>query len=375
MPAEISDELRAIRNKYPVARADPKTWKLIDDLAHTGKAADVAKAEEMAKAATFSKPHLRARHHGAIRARAVRRAYLLVQKRNERLIQGALANASDRISMVLSRAEDKGKISPGKSNGVLDRISDENKEAYKDVNSVFNRLLRVSVNAGLRGAMSVGQRIVDVASSASEADLREGEDDDIALQQVELAEADPFRQTITYTVDSSVFKKLFTGALRQTMAAGLFGDKGISNRVWDLRDSNSIVLRRMVAAGIARGDSAATISRAVRGLLVQPATLRGNARADATPGVGVYRSAYKNALRLTRTESNRAFVMADVVYSEEKEWKLIWMVSTGQRERDECDDLAAQSAANPFTPAEFAAAYPNHPQDLCYATFAVPGIG
>ena len=182
-----------------------------------------------------------------------------------------------------------------------------------------------------------------------------------------LAEANPLKQTVRYPVGGSVFQKIFTGALRKAMAANILGGDKPSQRVWDLRDENEVRLRRLVASGIAQGKSAASVSRDIRGLLVQPLTLRGLALAAAAPGRGVYRSAYKNALRLTRTETNRAFIMADVVFAKKKDWKLMWQVSAGARDADECDALHGDV----MTPAEFDKKYPLHPQCLCYSV-AVP---
>ncbi len=186
----------------------------------------------------------------------------------------------------------------------------------------------------------------------------------------DISEANPFRQTLKAALTSPLFKKIFTGALKATMQAGVFGKKGVSNRVWDLRDQNYLYLKRLTAAGIADGKSAAAISREIRTVLVQPKTLRGRALATATPGPGIYRSAYKNAMRLTRTEANRAFVNAGLEFAREKELKVIWNVSTGQREEDECDELNGKV----MTPDEFADLYPVHPACLCYSTYVIHDV-
>ncbi len=71
-------------------------------------------------------------------------------------------------------------------------------------------------------------------------------------------------------------------------------------------------------------------------------------------------------MRLTRTETNRAYLMSDTLYADEKGWNLIWTVSTGAREEDECDDLGGKE----MTPEEFSDNYPQHPNDLCYSVLA-----
>lgn len=184
----------------------------------------------------------------------------------------------------------------------------------------------------------------------------DGEEDD---------SVDPTLQTIDYGVRDSVFQKVFDGALKQTMQAGLFGDTGISNRVWDLRDGNFLIIKRIVSNGIANGSSASDIAQQLKDLLGNP---DGSAWDAASPGAGIYRSAYKNAMRLARTETNSAYGAANALFASEKEWDVMWHVSDGQREEDECDDLDGEV----MTPDEFLDQYPQHPNCLCYSTMVVP---
>lgn len=98
---------------------------------------------------------------------------------------------------------------------------------------------------------------------------------------------------------------------------------GLSDRVWNLTDRFKTELELALDVGIGEGRSAQQISQDVRGYLNKPDKLfrrvrdkHGNlklskAAAAYHPGQGVYRSSYKNALRMARTEVNMAYHAAD----------------------------------------------------------------
>lgn len=97
----------------------------------------------------------------------------------------------------------------------------------------------------------------------------------------------------------------------------------LSKRVWNLTDQLRQELELALDLGLGEGKSAAALSRDVRRYLNEPnrlfrrvrdkhGVLRLSKAAQAYhPGRGVYRSSYKNALRLTATENNMAYRTAD----------------------------------------------------------------
>lgn len=98
---------------------------------------------------------------------------------------------------------------------------------------------------------------------------------------------------------------------------------GLSERVWDFVKHDKERLEMALELGLAEGKSAAALSRDVRQYLNKPDKLfrrvrdkDGNLRLSKAaqayhPGQGVYRSSYKNALRMTITETNMAYRTAD----------------------------------------------------------------
>jgi hypothetical protein len=97
----------------------------------------------------------------------------------------------------------------------------------------------------------------------------------------------------------------------------------LSRRVWNLTKQFKSEMELALELCMGEGKSAAALSRDVRKYLVEPNKLfrrvrdksgalrLSKAAAAYHPGQGVYRSSYKNALRMTATENNIAYRTAD----------------------------------------------------------------
>lgn len=122
--------------------------------------------------------------------------------------------------------------------------------------------------------------------------------------------------------DLSVFKARNEEAKEAFKKRSISG-MSLSNRVWNLTKQFKREIELSLSVGIEEGKSADSISRDIRSYLNNPNKLfrrvrdkYGNlklskAAAAYHPGQGVYRSSYKNALRLARTEINIAYRSAD----------------------------------------------------------------
>lgn len=100
-------------------------------------------------------------------------------------------------------------------------------------------------------------------------------------------------------------------------------EMNLSRRVWNLTQQFKSEMELALELGMGEGKSAAALSRDVRKYLVEPNKLfrrvrdksgalrLSKAAAAYHPGQGVYRSSYKNALRMTATENNIAYRTAD----------------------------------------------------------------
>ena len=98
---------------------------------------------------------------------------------------------------------------------------------------------------------------------------------------------------------------------------------GLSDRVWNITEQFKEEMELALDIALGEGKSAAALSRDVRKLLREPnklfrrvrdkhGVLRLSKAAKAYhPGQGVYRSSYKNAMRLASTENNMAYRTSD----------------------------------------------------------------
>ena len=149
----------------------------------------------------------------------------------------------------------------------------------------------------------------------------------------------------------------------------------ISDRIWKITDQYKGEIELGIDLALGEGKSAAQLSRDVRQYLKEPNNLfrrvrdkHGNLvlsqRAKAFhPGQGVYRSSYKNAMRLARTEVNMAYREADAARWDELPFVVGYEIHLSGRHPapDICDDLKGK--------------YPKdfkfrgwHPHCFCYCT-------
>jgi hypothetical protein len=154
-------------------------------------------------------------------------------------------------------------------------------------------------------------------------------------------------------------------------------EKGItlSSRIWNLVDQKQKSLERLLASGITIGRSASQISRDIRAFENNPNMLfrrirdqKGKLKLSKPamnyhPGKGVYRSSYKNAMRVSRTENMIAYHTAD--YTRTKDLPFVLGIevhlSDSHPRLDICDSMIGEY------PKEFMFTG-WHPQCLCYTT-------
>lgn len=131
------------------------------------------------------------------------------------------------------------------------------------------------------------------------------------------------------------------------------GGLDLSQRVWKYTDQFKEELEMGLDLGIREGKSAAAISRDVRQYLEAPEQLFRRFRNEHgqlelskkakawNPGQGVYRSSYKNALRLAATETNIAYRSADFERVQDLDFVVGIEVclSNNHPVRDICDTL------------------------------------
>jgi hypothetical protein len=153
----------------------------------------------------------------------------------------------------------------------------------------------------------------------------------------------------------------------------------LSEKVWNVTWEGEKAIRRAVNLGVLQGKAPAKISREIRGFLAEPDRLYRRVRrggrlvlsrpaAAYHPGRGVYRSSAKNAMRLARTEYQRAFHEGMVRYMAEKTWidGGIWRIGNV----DACE--ICMELRDRFFPKDEIPEIP-HPQCLCHVEPHIAG--
>ena len=159
----------------------------------------------------------------------------------------------------------------------------------------------------------------------------------------------------------------------------------ISERVWKITQQSQKEIEMQLRVGINNGQSSAGISQGIRQYLNNPDALFRRVRNEMGelewskaakayhPGQGVYRSAYKNAMRLAITETNMAYRAADHAKWQDSDFVTGFRVQlSGSHPAVDICDLLEGSYPKSFLFVGW------HPQCLCLAiaiTFDVETFG
>jgi hypothetical protein len=149
----------------------------------------------------------------------------------------------------------------------------------------------------------------------------------------------------------------------------------LSQRVWNITEGFKTQLELYLQTGIKHGRGASAIATDIKQLLREPDKLFRRVRNEAGnlvlskaarayhPGQGIYRSSYKNALRLTATETNMAYRMSDFTRRQQCDFVMgIRIQLSGSHPApDICDHMKGDYPANYVYRGW-------HPWCLCYTT-------
>lgn len=151
----------------------------------------------------------------------------------------------------------------------------------------------------------------------------------------------------------------------------------ISDRVWKYQDGLVEQLEAAIDGALAKGQSAASLARDIKKYLNNPDALyrrvrdkHGNLKLSANalkynPGQGVYRSAYQNALRLSRTEINKAYRQSDYERCQQMDFVIGYEIHPSQRFYTAVCDLCTSLAGK--YPKDFKF-WGWHPSCRCHCT-------
>lgn len=229
------------------------------------------------------------------------------------------------------------------------------------LNKIVTDLIWQSI---LLGVKNMGEAIKPILRDNAESFVEELADVKLLEARLTVGMDKKLARKTDGTVDlgSAKWEKIVDGIYSDMVKSNLNGQT-ISERIWDMTDTAEKQLRRIVATEIARGTS----SRDIADRIQQYVFTKGID--DVQSGPGIYKSPLKNAMRLARTETNRAYTQASAAWAENKPWvKAIRVtLSPAHKVEDDCDDVAG----NEYSPEEFVGVVPVHPHCMCFGTYVI----
>ena len=285
----------------------------------------------------------------------------------ERRVAKVFEDYSNLVITAVDKAEKEGKIPIGSTKKIQDEVirgvglpklkqgevsGGVPPGVYRELTKTISQGISRSADAGLKAAIlsldaaGIARRSIQIGSSFIGADGQ--------VRRFNAA-----KQTFLQSTWSKVNRRV-ADAVKAWKPGGI----AFSERVWDISYATQKQMLNITQQGIVSGRSAGGISRDIREFLVQPKTLRGKALKDYHPGQGVYKSAYKNAMRLARTEIARAQNQAMTTYIDSKDFLdgVIWRRgSLGPCSSGECP-----ANADKFYTTDDLPDIPPHPNCMCY---------
>ncbi len=259
-----------------------------------------------------------------------------------------------------------------KTGKAFGKVIDDISKIAEDPKAKFQKSFKFAHNPAIEAAVNTrleyfAKELESIVSEGVETEwaLSNEKNDALVRRYIRNAKALELAQHLT----NHNFDALKTFAGRQVKGMNL------SDRVWNISNQLKYELETHIGIGIMNGDSAGVVSRRVRQYLEKPDALFRMVRDKDTdrlfpsgpmkaysPGQGVYKSAYKNAMRLTRTEINMAYRESDHLRWNQMDFVVGYEVklSNNHPATDICDSLKGK--------------YPKdfkfvgwHPQCLCHA--------
>jgi hypothetical protein len=348
--------LRQVYNQYPASYRS-EVWAGIVKAAAAG---DINKAKGLARDHERTHRTIRAENVIARRIRLQRVALFALVRKGDDRIQETFGTMLDQIDLKLNSTE-----------LTIPRIKYLKTVVHREIVMVRRQLLKDATDhiweAITMGIKNMGEAIKPILRDNKTQESMRETLDDIALIEgrLTLGVHSKLANRTDGTVDTgsdkwqSIMDKIYT-AIAKDHLSGMT----LSQRIWDLTDRAESDIVRQISTGIGQGKSARDIAKGIRDYT------NGEGREMFASGPGIYSSPMKNAMRIARTEINRAYTQATASWAENKPWieGIQPTLSPTHDGDDECDELAAGPA---LSPEEFAGAIPAHPHCLCTGTFVI----
>jgi hypothetical protein len=350
-----SANVKSILREYP-ASIGSKNWPEIMRLADK----DLEAARALASAGNKFK-QVRARNEIARRMRIQRISLFTRLAQAEKEIRTLFSDSSNAMYTYLLQHAD----STGKINRINLRLRMMTMDVRKELKRIIYALIKDSAKMGFKHA---GDALLPIFQANRES--FGGEIDKLSVDRLlfeaqlvvslktSLANKDP-----RATQSTAKWKNERSRVVKKIAKSNLAGQT-FSDRVVDLSARAESDLRRRIANGIANGESPQSIAKDVK-KYVGPY----DADVDAVVGPGLYKNPFRNAMRIARTETNRAYAHASASFAKGKSFikGIMITLSPAHDDEDVCDDWAGKVV----TPEEFEDLVPFHPHCMCYSTYVL----
>lgn len=349
-----NDALRKIYTRYPSAYRS-KAWPEIVQMALSG---DVDGAKAKAKEVEDGSVSARIENSSANALRLKRVALFARFSRAERQLRVIFNRLGDALEKkVAKKATGVGKIPS--INKEIDLVT---KELRRELNKWLRSVIKDSALLGLKNP---GEAFEDSFKAAKEG-LRI-----VAIESFLIAEARkiPLKNVGNSKAKINTTTQKFRGITQRvvkTILTSNLSGQDPRDRVVELTQRMRNEMRRVLANDIAQGKGPDATARDIK-KFISPQIVKAVERGEVVPR-GTYRSTFKNAMRIARTEGNKAYTHASAEWAKGKSFiKGIQVtLSPMHGETDICDEYAAKGV---LSPDEFKSLIPAHPHCMCYPTY------
>lgn len=275
----------------------------------------------------------------------------------EQHIYRLFREASNELVSQISRFTREGKIPPARLMVLLNEVKTEMDRLRPRLRGVISRSQKKAVDHGITTSIVGAKAVISPRLKAG-----------IGTSFIDAA-----GKMRKYDAKKEVYAVSMWAKVNQAAVAALvrtkYGGITFSRRVWDVTWPVERQIRNQINLAAITGASADKVSRRIRSYLGLPDTFRGMAFKEFHPGAGVYKSAYKNALRLSATEINRGYVEGVLRYGKTKTWikGYIWRTASGAP----CPDCTDEEGR--FFPKDEPPIIPLHPFCMCWPEISYEG--
>ncbi len=321
----------------------------------------------------------------ATRAEIIKKAVLAARKdwlkytvQQERQIYSLLDDAAKEIQRRILSETARGKIPPARLPALLGDPIRPRPGTIRDIMRQLNPKLSGQIKRGMKQSITHGLKsgVLDMAAAG---EVPKG-------AKVSIGTSFIGKDGVVRTHDvrkelyaQSAWARINSDAMDHLVRTQ-YGGVTLSRRVWDITWEREKAIRNALQRGVLLGDSAAKLSREIRPHLVHPNDRFHKVRKDGKlvwskpaqavqRGRGVYKSAYKNAMRLARTEVNRAYHEGQIRYGQQKNWidGYIWKLGGIGPWKCVCPDWAGRFFTKGNVPQR------PHPQCMCWLSWHIKG--